>query len=73
MFLKHTVSKSTVKTLLFIIIMFFFKYSLQIWYGYTMESPLNSNIDSLAYVFFDAMLELFKSVVERFTYACISL
>ena len=48
------------------------KCCLQIWHGYTTESPLNSHIQQLSLHVFDAMLELFKHVVELFTYACIS-
>ena len=45
----------------------------QIWHGYTMESLLNSPIQQLSLRVLDAMLELFKRVVELYTYACISL
>ena len=38
-----------------------------------MESPLNSHTQQLSLRVLDAMLELFKRVVELYTYACISL
>ena len=42
--------------------------SLQIWHGYTMESPFNSHIRQLSLRVFDAMLEMFKRVLELLTY-----
>ena len=38
-----------------------------------MESLLNNHIQQLSLRVLDVMLELFKRVVELYTYACISL
>ena len=51
----------------------FVRYSLEIWLGYTMESPLNSHIQQLSLRVLDAKLELFKRVEELYACACISL
>ena len=56
-----------------VVVVVFFRYSLQIWHGYTMESRLNSRIQQLSKRVLDAMLEPFKRVVELYTYVCISL
>ena len=91
MFLKHTVSKPTVKIDILTAkwrmyhfkaqnfnkkLMFFgcfFRYWLQIWHGYTVESALNSHVQQLSLCVLDAMLGLFKHIVELCTYASISL